>query len=536
MDLSLAFLKSRIEEVKPVTLVNERRGQKYRGVKILGPDAKLQKGFLYFWQDGAEELLKALDDGGVSLEEGAGVVMAGNAPDDPKRFPAPMLCFSGAQRTDTFNLICEIFDSFNEWGERVYQKALGKMDLVQFMNLLNEVTPNPWYIADASYRVLAARDAPEVEELSYIWRFLYQNKRLPIETIFAMEDMGKIEQMSKRKKAYIPATEPFNIPFVSKSIMIPDGEIAHFYLIGVYTRLSQYEIEIADFFGDILNRVFAREGSGLPAAGRFYDSFLSDLITGDVSDESSNVIGKMYADFSWTPTDHLRMAVFSRLDKSGSISDEQRVFLLESHCNSRGFFHDGRVAAIINTTRSCRNAEDDDDACLALLRPLVREFNCSVGVSEVFSGLAGVLQLGMRYDQALFALGASERPLSTPSHSFERSSPIVLFSSVAMRYFQERVVQADAISIFEHPSLAILRSYDTEKETELYKTLQTFLENDRNVTTTAGLLFVHRNTLLKRLKKIASITTLDLDDGNCRRRLSASFLIAGNAHATRSDT
>ena len=195
------------------------------------------------------------------------------------------------------------------------------------------------------------------------------------------------------------------------------------------------------------------------------------------------------------------------------------------HCSARGLFHDGRVAAIINVTRSGRSARDGDEACLALLRPLAREFDCSAGVSEGFCDPEGIFKLGIRHEQALFALSASEQSLAAEPFGATPASPIVLFPSVAIRYFQERVVQPEAVEAFMHPALATLREYDAQNRTALYETLRTFLENDRNVTETADMLFVHRNTLLKRLKKISAIATLDLDDVDCRKRLVASYLV-----------
>ena len=61
------------------------------------------------------------------------------------------------------------------------------------------------------------------------------------------------------------------------------------------------------------------------------------------------------------------------------------------------------------------------------------------------------------------------------------------------------------------------------------KTLRVYLENDRNVTLTAKLLYVHRNTLLKRINKIVSLTSLDLDDAECRKRLLVSFLVTDSS-------
>ena len=54
-----------------------------------------------------------------------------------------------------------------------------------------------------------------------------------------------------------------------------------------------------------------------------------------------------------------------------------------------------------------------------------------------------------------------------------------------------------------------LKEYDAENRTELYKTLMTYILNERNTVATASDLYVGRSTLFYRLRKIKEITGLD---------------------------
>lgn len=63
-----------------------------------------------------------------------------------------------------------------------------------------------------------------------------------------------------------------------------------------------------------------------------------------------------------------------------------------------------------------------------------------------------------------------------------------------------------------HPALKILRDYDKGNNTELYITLETFLNSSLNIKTTSETLFLHRNTVNYRLSKIIELTNLDLDN------------------------
>ena len=75
-----------------------------------------------------------------------------------------------------------------------------------------------------------------------------------------------------------------------------------------------------------------------------------------------------------------------------------------------------------------------------------------------------------------------------------------------------------------HPALKKIQSYDQQHQTDFYTILKTYLECERNRVLTAQKLFVHKNTLVYRLKKMVSLFSLDLDSVYEREYLMVSFL------------
>ena len=70
-----------------------------------------------------------------------------------------------------------------------------------------------------------------------------------------------------------------------------------------------------------------------------------------------------------------------------------------------------------------------------------------------------------------------------------------------------------------------LQAYDAENNTELYHTLEVYLQLERNVVQTAKTLFIHRSTLFYRLDRIRKLVELDLDKESERLYLQLSFLL-----------
>ena len=73
---------------------------------------------------------------------------------------------------------------------------------------------------------------------------------------------------------------------------------------------------------------------------------------------------------------------------------------------------------------------------------------------------------------------------------------------------------------FHDETVAALVTYDDQYETELLRTLETFLEVDGNVAKTAERLFTHRHTIRYRLDRVRELTGLDVGSTDGRERLS----------------
>lgn len=106
--------------------------------------------------------------------------------------------------------------------------------------------------------------------------------------------------------------------------------------------------------------------------------------------------------------------------------------------------------------------------------------------------------LGQSYQEALFALNISSRqnPLAT-IHDFDILSAYLVKKMNAKEPCQPlQMIKAKL-------TICLVRKYDMKN------TIVSLLNNNMNITTTAKSLYIHRNTLLFRLRKFKEITDLD---------------------------
>lgn len=138
-----------------------------------------------------------------------------------------------------------------------------------------------------------------------------------------------------------------------------------------------------------------------------------------------------------------------------------------------------------------------------------------IGVSLPFTEIE---TLRSHFQEALDAFETGE--MLDPSNrifTFEDYGIYVMFRTVSDR---------EDLSRYLHPALPKLAMYDTESGTNLETTLHTYLRYSCNTTDTAKALFLHRNSVIYRLRRIEELCDIDLDDTDTRFRLRLSYAIS----------
>lgn len=146
------------------------------------------------------------------------------------------------------------------------------------------------------------------------------------------------------------------------------------------------------------------------------------------------------------------------------------------------------------------------------LSPICRDYYLYAGFS---SPVSGILALHQAAEQASIALNQAFY------HRDQRW--LLTFSDCAMDYLLTSIQSGLEPRYLAAPEWLTLLRYDQEKDTQYFETLRAWLRCERNIPETAQKLIIHRTTLVYRLKKIAALTGLDLDDPQRRLYLLLSL-------------
>ena len=138
----------------------------------------------------------------------------------------------------------------------------------------------------------------------------------------------------------------------------------------------------------------------------------------------------------------------------------------------------------------------------------------SIGVSDRFDNL---IETSNYYNQALTAIQLSGK--------LNMSQGVHMYNSLRFYHLLDKVGSQDRLMDFCSPVITYLNWYDEENSTNLCESLAVFIENNCNMQKTASELFLHRNTLTYRIKKIEELTKINLQDGETIFSLNLSFKI-----------
>ena len=168
---------------------------------------------------------------------------------------------------------------------------------------------------------------------------------------------------------------------------------------------------------------------------------------------------------------------------------------------------DGSAQAATEAGRIARLIHDDLTALLPAGGGAV-----SLGVGTPRDGLAGIRRSHQEARQAL-SLG---RRVAGPGH-LTRFADLGVFRLI---FAAEGLPE---LASLHDETLAPLLAYDREHNAELIRTLDAFFAARCSPKEAAGLLHVHRNTILYRLDRVREITGYDLEDAALRLRLQLAL-------------
>jgi sugar diacid utilization regulator len=150
------------------------------------------------------------------------------------------------------------------------------------------------------------------------------------------------------------------------------------------------------------------------------------------------------------------------------------------------------------------------EALLHEMQAGLQGYTFAIGRSRITEDPA---ELPRAASEALLAANVAEGDSAGAPLAFEQTGAYRLLLSAMSENPTE-------LQRFYAETVEPLVAYDEQYETDLVRTLETFLEADGNVAGTAQRLFTHRHTIYYRLERVRELSGLDVSSSDGREKLS----------------
>ena len=248
---------------------------------------------------------------------------------------------------------------------------------------------------------------------------------------------------------------------------------------------------------------------------RSMDDVISDLLQNRQPDGGQ--LRRLLDQLGWDEDDpYVCLNVASQEDTPSTIQEHSlHSDLFRYFPNSYVLLQDHRQYVILNM----RRLAIPYTMLRHTLAPLCRDHLLYAGIS---SPAQGVRDIHVAFTQAQIALETCFR--------CRGDRWIRLFSHCALAHIVDNFRSPLTIEQALSPALYALRDYDQAHGTPYFETLRAYLLCERDIPRTSQMLIIHRTTLLYRLKKIAGLVSLNLDDPGQRLYLLLSLWIMDRKH------
>lgn len=226
---------------------------------------------------------------------------------------------------------------------------------------------------------------------------------------------------------------------------------------------------------------------------------MRDIISGAIID--NNEIARRLENIKFTPskTTFLLVVYCSAMPQTQKYSWEHlKTVFGQLWPDDVLFTYNGDIIILVSSCKDTMLPEERTDQFTRLLA----EHGCFGGISECF----GVIDRSLR-NYYVRTVAAAKM-----ARSFNMSRRYTFYNDIALQHFVREGATIENPRDLCAPQILKLSAYDASHASSYIHTLQCYWHFNQDIQQTCDYLFIHRNTLFYRLKKVREIVDLDINN------------------------
>lgn len=401
-----------------------------------------------------------------------------------------------------FEMIQYTFDFYQEWQDMLIEAA-GNLDYKRIIDQSWTIFHNPLILLDTNYKVLFLSEQYGADEVNNDWKYLCENGRSSVDAIHYLMQEGKKNNyyLSGKAKLYHFNGKDIDHNMISAAIYFGNDICGRLNIIEHDRRVNAGDLYLADYITKYLSIILGKiqeQQRSKNIAGNIFERLMKNQ---EVSPSDLNY-WKQYQ--GWSDEDIYQVLTFSFYEKPDIHNVISLCNLVQNEISdSLSFQLDGYVSVV--------HIVKDKEKRIEKITHIFKEMPVYLGISLLGKGFS---YLPYYYQQTLAAIKLGR--------IFSPEKEIWNFYGFGADYLLSTGLSQEMLYAC-HPDIKTL--WEEEKDGEKIRTLWTYLKNDCSLINTANELFIHRNTLIYRLKKITDKFQYSIEDLYTRDYMKLSLRI-----------
>ncbi len=419
-----------------------------------------------------------------------------------------ILIHTSSSFEDVFNFITNCFNHFQNWERALQTLLIEDKDLEQFYECSKEILNNPIVIFDRNFCILY--HSPDTAGLITWEKDKWSGiKMLPLTMINELKINEQYRKASVSSTGFILDNDQMDYRAVFSRIHHGYKNNGMLMVFEKNKPLTEGDRYLAAFLSKYLQKALKRKNNfSVTGHNQVFEQFLTRMlynvqITQPEIEKYLSMMGWSYDD------DYICIKL--------QINDwDRKSYFLPNICSqienimedSFALPFEENIVAIVNLSRTNMTVSQAADRLKYFLREGIFRAGISwkywnFSTTQIYYHQAeGALEMGIKYDPNCWCY---------------------LFREYSLQYFIQYGTSIIPAKHLCDPNVVQLYQYDAAHGTNFLFTLKVYLECGMNAILTAENLFIHRNTLHYRIRKIQQIIHINLENPEERMYIMISY-------------
>lgn len=370
--------------------------------------------------------------------------------------------------------------------------------LNHIINTSSELLQNPVILIDSGFRILAHSDAGEINEP--FWLNNIKKGYCSYEFISEVKSIEAVKQSPDSSEPYEVVCSASPIKKLVSKVRIDGKSIGYIILIESKQKFIDGTYQTMKLLSHVISEKLKKNKRYRNLNGLMHENILIDILEKNITSKEVLLERSKSADYSFGENLFLLTIDISNYHanktKTSSLKESLRYFFP----NEKFVFYQGNILILIDLA----NDVLAENIITTEFEKFITQNNLKVVISDNFSH---ILDLPHYYKQVLNILELAEM--------LGLTKKVLYYKDYKFYYilYKKDFSKLELLDLCNKGLLQIIQ-YDKKHNTEYYKTLKRYIEEDRNAIRTSEKMYVHRNTINYRLNKVKELGDLNLKNSD----------------------